>query len=204
MAEIETVRVTYREISERFGIGLEGARIKAKRRATKGLWKIIPGNHPQDVIRVEIPADEFNEANPVGRGAGNSPNDLPPTGPVQHNTQQEGERREGNDLESLVDLLGQLAMQASSMTDRLIETERGKAVAEKEAALLRMKVEMLEKDVAATRTNLDAAERGFAKAQDQHVAELQQMQARLEAEANRARNELTTFKSLPWWKRLAG
>ena len=40
------VSVTYREIAERFGIGVEGARLKAKRRAAKGLWRIVPGDAP--------------------------------------------------------------------------------------------------------------------------------------------------------------
>jgi hypothetical protein len=53
MSENRVVTATYREIAYRFGIGIEGARIKTKRRAAKGLWRIIPGNHPQDIIRVE-------------------------------------------------------------------------------------------------------------------------------------------------------
>src|ERR687889_741962 len=58
------VSVTYREIAERFGIGIEGARIKAKRRAAKGQWLIIPGNHPQDIVRVEVPEEEWNSPQP--------------------------------------------------------------------------------------------------------------------------------------------
>jgi hypothetical protein len=60
MSENRVVTATYREIAYRFGIGIEGARIKTKRRAAKGLWRIIPGNHPQDIIRVEIPEEEWN------------------------------------------------------------------------------------------------------------------------------------------------
>src|SRR3954451_8626026 len=75
-----TVSVTYREIAERFGIGVEGARLKAKRRAAKGLWRIVPGNHPQDVVRVEVPEDEWttrNEPRPTAPYEG-TPTTPPP------------------------------------------------------------------------------------------------------------------------------
>jgi hypothetical protein len=74
------VSVTYREIAERFGIGIEGARLKAKRRSAKGLWRIVPGNHPQDVVRVEVPEDEW--ANP------NVSRPTPPTRGHLHAPQQ--------------------------------------------------------------------------------------------------------------------
>src|SRR5687768_8379531 len=72
------VSVTYREIAERFGIGIEGARLKAKRRSAKGLWRIVPGNHPQDVVRVEVPEDEWANPN-VSRPA--TPHEGAPTRP---------------------------------------------------------------------------------------------------------------------------
>jgi hypothetical protein len=42
--------MTYEEISEHFGIGLDGARMKAKRRK----WRLVR-NHPQDPVRAEVP-----------------------------------------------------------------------------------------------------------------------------------------------------
>jgi len=76
MSENRFVTATYREIAERFSISIEGARINTKRRDAKGLWRILPGNHPQDIIRVEIPEEEWNSPQ---RGPTNTPNDRTPT-----------------------------------------------------------------------------------------------------------------------------
>ncbi len=58
-------RLTYRELAEHFGISADAARMKAKRKAKAGRWVIIPGNHPSDTVRVELPADDLHER--VGR-----------------------------------------------------------------------------------------------------------------------------------------
>jgi hypothetical protein len=86
MSENRVVTATYREIADRFGIGIEGARIKTKRRAAKGLWRIIPGNHPQDIIRVEIPEEEWNSPQ---RSPAHTPNGDPNTPtPTRGRTQE--------------------------------------------------------------------------------------------------------------------
>jgi hypothetical protein len=76
------------------------------------------------------------------------------------------------------------------MTDRLVDAERGKAEAEKEAAIVR--------------DRLKAAEARLTAMQEQHLAELKGMRDRLEAEAEMARGELAGWKARPWWRRLAG
>jgi hypothetical protein len=58
-------RLTYRELAEHFGISADAARMKAKRKAKAGRWAIIPGNHPSDTVRVELPAEDLHER--VGR-----------------------------------------------------------------------------------------------------------------------------------------
>jgi hypothetical protein len=180
------VRVTYREIAERFGIGVEGARLKAKRRAAKGLWRIVPGNHPQDVVRVEVPDEEWAAPN-VGRPT--DPNDgtpsNPPTTPPQHDTQ----RRDTNDLEALVELISQLHAQSAAMTNRLVDAERGRAEAEKEAAIIR--------------ASLEAAEDRLTVMQERHLAELKSVRDQMESETARAVAELADWKARPWWRRLA-
>jgi len=182
-----TVRVTYREIAERFGIGIEGARLKAKRRAAKGLWRIIPGNHPQDVVRVEIPEEEWagpnvpRPADPHEGAPAISPQPTPPNDP---------QRRETNDLEALVELISQLHAQSAAMTDRLVDAERGRAEAEKDAAIVR--------------AALEAAEARLANMQEQHISELKGVRERMEAEASSARAELAEWKARPWWRRLVG
>jgi len=186
MSETRFVTATYREIAERFGIGIEGARIKAKRRAAKGLWRIIPGNHPQDIIRVEIPEDEFASAQPSQREAPHTPNDGGQT-PL---SRQDEERRETNDIDALVELISQLTAQSAAMTDRLVDAEKGRAEAERDAAI--------------ARSELAAAEARLAALQEKHLSDLKELRNRLEEEASKARSELAEWRARPWWRRLAG
>lgn len=62
----ETLQLTYRELAERLGATPDAARMKAKRAVSKGLWRIIPGNHPSDPVRVELPAADLNATERVG------------------------------------------------------------------------------------------------------------------------------------------
>lgn len=186
MTENRTVTVTYREIAERFGIGIEGARLKAKRRAAKGLWRIIPGNHPQDIIRVEIPEDEFASGQSIQRWAPNAadedlPTSLPPPPPKHRDTK---------DLNALVEIIPHLTAQLAAMTDKLVDAERGKAEAERDAAI--------------ARAALESAESRLAALQEQHIAALKDVREQMEAEAATARSELAEWKARPWWRRLAG
>ena len=53
-----TARMTYREIAEAMGLSsADVARMKAKRRG----WKRIPGNHPRDIVLVEVPLECLSE-----------------------------------------------------------------------------------------------------------------------------------------------
>jgi hypothetical protein len=183
MSENRFVTATYREIAERFGIGIEGARIKAKRRAAKGLWRILPGNHPQDIIRVEIPEEEWNSPQ---RGPTNTPNDRTPTLPPP----QGQERRDTNDIDMLVELIPQLTAQLSAMTDRLVEAEKGRAEAERDAAI--------------AQATLASAETRLTAMQEQHLAELKEIRDRMKAEADKAQSDLVEWKARPWWRRLVG
>jgi len=45
--------LTYKQLAERLGIGIPGARHKAKRRK----WRLEHGNHPGDPVRVLVPAE---------------------------------------------------------------------------------------------------------------------------------------------------
>ena len=181
------VSVTYREIAERFGIGVEGARLKAKRRAAKGLWRIVPGNHPQDIVRVEVPEDEWvrpNDPHPMTshEGLPTTPPTIPPPQGLQ--------RRDTNDLEALVEIISQLTAQSKATTDQLIEAERSKAEAEKNTAIAQMAVQEMEKRLSAV--------------QEQHLFELKALRERMEAETHRAKADLVEWKARPWWRRLAG
>jgi hypothetical protein len=183
MSENRFVTATYREIAEQFGIGIEGARIKTKRRAAKGLWRMIPGNHPQDIIRVEIPEEEWNSPQ-------RSPTHTPNDGTLTPLPQQVAERRDTNDIDMLVELIPQLTAQLSAMTDRLVDAEKGRAEAERDAAI--------------AQAALANAESRLSAMQEKHLSELKELRDRMNAEANKARSELAEWKGRPWWRRLAG
>jgi hypothetical protein len=63
----DTVRLTYRELAERLGIEPDSARIKARRLAKSGRWKLIPGNHPGAASTVEVPAADLVREGVPGR-----------------------------------------------------------------------------------------------------------------------------------------
>lgn len=183
MSENRVVTATYREIAEQFGIGIEGARIKTKRRAAKGLWRIIPGNHPQDIIRVEIPEEEWNSPQ---RSLTHTSTDGTPT----PSPQQGIERRDANDIDALVEIIPQLTAQLSAMTERLIEAEKGRAEAERDAAI--------------AQATLASTEARLTAMQEQHLSELKGLRDRMEAATNKAQSELAEWNARPWWRRLAG
>jgi len=211
MAEIELIQATYREIAERFGIGIEGARIKAKRRAAKGEWRLIPGNHPQDIVRVEMPAEEFR-AGPH-RAPRTPPNNQVEEGPTPA-PQQDSQRKDTNDLEALVEVVSRLTAQSHSMTERLIEAERLRAEAQRDTAITQAEMKVLEERVAVL--------------QEQHLAELKSVRERMATEAGQLNqlnqlieqaelreqdlrvrlgemeDSLALMRARPWWRRLVG
>jgi hypothetical protein len=63
----DTVRLTYRELAERLGIEPDSARIKARRLAKSGRWKLIPGNHPGAASTVEVPVADLVRGGAPGR-----------------------------------------------------------------------------------------------------------------------------------------
>lgn len=208
MAVTELVQVTYREIAERFGIGIEGARIKAKRRAAKGEWRLIPGNHPQDIVRVEMPADEFRlgAIKPLRVAPHDTADGLPtPASP------QEPQRRDTNDLEALVEIVSQLTAQSQSMTERLIEAERMRAEAQRDTAIAQTELKVIEERVAVL--------------QEQHLSELIALRERMAAETEQlgkivedagvrerelhsrlteAEASIAVMHARSWWRRLVG
>lgn len=77
----ETVRMTYRQIAEHFGIGLDSARIKAQRHIRAGRWKLIPGNYPGALVVVELPVESLKVlSRPAagGKRAAAAPPQAPP------------------------------------------------------------------------------------------------------------------------------
>ena len=98
-----------------------------------------------------------------------------------------------------MEAVSQLTAQAQAMASRLIEAERARVEAEKQAAIAE----------AVAAAKVEAAEVKLAATREQHVAELNamrdQMQAAIaEAEQgrDRAAAELAAHLALPWWRRL--
>ena len=109
----DTVRLTYRELAERLGIEPDSARIKARRLAKSGRWKLIPGNHPGAASTVEVPAADL-----VREGA---PGRTPPGAPVQQ-TGGSAPGRPGADVQALEDHIKSLTARleiADRQTDQL-------------------------------------------------------------------------------------
>jgi DNA repair exonuclease SbcCD nuclease subunit len=74
----EVVIATYREIAQHFGLtsGPDAGRLKARRAG----WPTRPGNHPRDPVRVQVPREAWDTANPTLREA--HPLSDPPPEPL--------------------------------------------------------------------------------------------------------------------------
>jgi hypothetical protein len=88
----DKLKLTYRELADRLGVSPDAARMKAKRAVKSGRWTIIPGNHPSDPVRVELPAADANkpervagerEARSPGERTGRTPDRTEPSGVVE-------------------------------------------------------------------------------------------------------------------------
>jgi chromosome segregation ATPase len=109
----DTVRLTYRELAERLGIEPDSARIKARRLAKSGRWKLIPGNHPGAASTVEVPAADLVREGALGR--------TPLGAPVQQ-TGGSAPGRPGADVQALEDHIKSLTARleiADRQTDQL-------------------------------------------------------------------------------------
>lgn len=80
----DTLQLTYRELADRLGISPDAARMKAKRAVKSGRWAIIPGNHPSDPVRVQLPeADAGKTERVAGERAERSPGERTGRTPAQ-------------------------------------------------------------------------------------------------------------------------
>lgn len=58
----DTIRLTYRELADRFGLSLDAAKMKARRAAKAGQWRIVQGNYPNAPVSVELPTAAITPA----------------------------------------------------------------------------------------------------------------------------------------------
>jgi uncharacterized phage infection (PIP) family protein YhgE len=115
----DTIRLTYRELAERLGIEPDSARIKARRLAKSGRWKLIPGNHPGAASTVEVPTADLVR--------GSAPERTPPDDPFQRGEGDPG--RPGGDVQALEDHIKSLTARLE-VADRQIDQLRADHAAE--------------------------------------------------------------------------
>ncbi|MCW7546324.1 hypothetical protein [Aurantimonas coralicida] len=204
MSNSEThVVVTLREIAEAHGIGVEAARTKAKRRANKGRWQIIEGNHPSDPIRVSMPTEDL-------QGRSVTPNNGPLSLEITDNPSQTSSNtlQYGSPvtIEMMVKMLESLTDRVAELTDNAMESAKAQGEAEKDAALAKAELEHL-------RERMSYQEKA-------HQSEVQRLQSLATGEAERVRRELAELvgdrdnlaekltaaelRARRWWHRLAG
>ncbi|WP_126174616.1 hypothetical protein [Altericroceibacterium xinjiangense] len=183
----ETIQLGYRELAERLGISADAARMKAKRAAKRGRWRIIPGNHPSDRVLVELPLADLNVPERVG---GDAP--KRPKGERQGGEQQPERATDPlmlDMVQTLRDASAHIAHLTEQMGDekdahRQTATELGEA--KTRAAMLSREVERLQIERADLEARIDDGRGSLEWA----AAEIERLETKL-ASARRS-----------WWRRL--
>ena len=108
--------LSYRALAERLAISPDAARMKAKRKA----WRIVPGNHPNAPVLVEVPVTELAERVPREQPQRNAPRSARTSSP-EHSNNADG--RILNALSDAVALLGPAQAQIERLHAQLIEAK---------------------------------------------------------------------------------
>lgn len=187
-------KLSYRELADRLGISPDAARMRAKRKAKSGLWRIIPGNHPSDRVLVEVPANDLGVRLSRG-GTVRSAQKAEPT--PEHNPNSIAER--------LLDELAEMRARNEDLTDRLIEAKDVLGTAYN-------KLITLNQELVSGRIELIAAKDEVIKAKEAHkrderelaAAEMREMGTK--AELERAIADVAMLRceeakpKRPWWR----
>lgn len=110
----DLAKLSYRDLADRLGISADAARMKAKRKAKAGLWRIIPGNHPSDKVMVELPTADLAERVGGERGERVGPGRSPRT--------REPEQPNGA-VEHFLTQLATAQERIQALTDQLVEAK---------------------------------------------------------------------------------
>ncbi len=110
-------QLSYRDLAARLDISADAARMKAKRKAKAGLWRIIPGNHPSERVLVELPSTDLNGTpERVGR-------EQPHRAEGERSSRTPDPER-GNALaEQLLARLGEAQDRIRQLTDQLVDAK---------------------------------------------------------------------------------
>jgi hypothetical protein len=211
----EMVCLSYRELAERLRVSPDAARMKAKRKAKAGLWRIIPGNHPLDRVTIELPLTDLNSSSAKGEADAPVAPERTPKSIGPQRPEREHERAD----ELYVFIEGLLAAQSRTehLTDQLQEAHAAHA---KTVARLHAEINALAADIRAEKeahlgTAIDLGQqlRAEQNAHNQDAIALAAAQTRetaVSAELERAREAAAQLQAKieqlqrPWWKKLTG
>lgn len=198
-------KLSYRDLAERLDISPDAARMKAKRKAKAGLWRIIPGNHPSERVLIELPTSDLNRSpervggEQVSRVEGErSPRTLDP--------------ERGNTLaEQLLARLGEAQDRILHLTDQLIDAKDVLVSAYD-------KLNSINHDLAAAQVEVLAAKQETLEAKEAHRRDAMELTAAevreigTKAELERAIIDLEALKRnllmmqhrerRSWWRRV--
>lgn len=169
-----SIRLTYRELAERLGKTPDAARMQAKRMNASGKWRIIPGNHPQDKVYIELPEEDLppegaelaRPEKPARQAPPPPPEPEPPQsaiteGMVAIMASQQAELaklREGYEavVQQLVEAKSAHLADVSASKAEAAEYERKVAAAEADALSSRTALDAMGQQLAALREQLEA------------------------------------------------
>ncbi|NML92043.1 hypothetical protein HHL26_23905 [Sphingobium sp. TB-6] len=157
----EVLQLGYRELADRLSISPDAARMKAKRAAKSGRWRIIPGNHPSDRVLVEIPAADLNAPERVG---GEHPERVGKRTEGRTPDRTEADAITGQmvaALQSAQDRIRELTDQLTEEKDRHRETAMGLVQAETVQANAALEIDRLQVTIAELQADLQAARRSW-------------------------------------------
>ncbi len=199
-------QLSYRDLAQRLNISPDAARMKAKRKAKAGLWRIIPGNHPSERVLIELPATDLN-GTPERVGG----EQVQRVGGEHSPRTQDPER--GNTLaEQLLANLGEAQDRIRQLTDQLVNAKDVLVSAYDKLnsinyELAGVQVEML----AAKQETLEAKEAHRRDSMELTAAEARELGTKAELERALADVEalkeqlgLIASQRQPWWRRMFG
>lgn len=198
MTNDDRIVVTLRDISEAAGISVDGARRRAKRRDRDGVWRILPSNHPQDPLRIDMPRQDMNDIRRQQADTSDrqDPDDRTPTASV---------RQDPDGIDHQV--LAAMQCRIDDLRDDLdrarrdIERERSERQRERERA------DKLATEIVDLAGRIGDAERDRVKAMAAHDAtriDAARVRTSADAEIAALRGALVEMQSRPWWRRIVG
>ncbi len=194
-------QLSYRDLAERLGISPDAARMKAKRKARAGLWRIIPGNHPSERVLIEVPATDLNGTpERVGR-------EQPHRAEGERSPRTPDPERENALAEQLLAGLREAQDRIRHLTDQLVDAKDVLVSAYDKLNSINHDLAAAQVEVlAAKKETLDAKEMHRRDAMELTAAEMREMGTK--AELERALADVAvlegqvTLSRRPWWRRL--